>query len=140
MTAFAAGNTISTGSSYYGGGGRGGGGGGGNANKPANGNGTKKNGNGPSNGNGLPINGQGVHQHEVSSDIPATDTKPFTENGQEPTPVWNQNVGYPSGNGNGEYLGEQPLAEEGPKGDVLPSATPNIPEDPEGAKKGKTTF
>lgn len=145
MTAFAAGNTISTGSSYYGGGG-GVGGGGGNtcrncdsANKPVNGNGTKKNGNGPSNGNGRPTNGQGVHQHEVLGDIPVTD-KPINANGQEPTPAWNQDVGYPSANGNGDYLGEQPAYEEVPKGDTLPSASPNIPADPEGGKKGKATF
>ena len=147
MTAFAAGNTISTGSSYYGGGGNSGGGGGGglecrncgSAKKPANDNGTKKNGNGPSNGNGRPTNGKGDHQHEVPSDIPATDKKPVYANGQEQTPTWNQDAGYPNGNGNGDYLGDQPAAEEVPKGDNLPSPSPNIPADPEGANKGNTT-
>jgi len=138
MTAFAAGNTISTGSSYYGGSGGGGGGSGldcrncDSAKKPANGN-------GPSNGNGLSTNGKGDHQHEVPSDIPATDKKPVNANGQEQTPIWNQDVGYPNGNGNGDYLGDQPVAEEVPKGDNLPAVSPNIPADPEGAKKGNTT-
>ena len=142
MTAFAAGNTISTGSSYYGGRGGGGGGGGGldcrnceSAKKPANGNGTKKNGNGPSNGNGRSTNGKEDHQQEVPSDIPATDA-----NGQEQTPIWNQDVGRPNGNGNGDYLGDQPVADEVPKGDTLPAASPNVPADPDGAMKGKTTY
>ena len=142
MTAFAAGKTVSAGSSYYGGGG----GGGGaldcrncdSAKKPANGNGTKKNVNGPSNDNGRPTNGKGDHQHEVPSDIPATDKKPVNANGQEQTPVWNQDVGYPNGNGNGDYTGDQPAADF-PKGDNLPASLPNIPADPEGTKKGKTT-
>ena len=140
MTAFAAGNTVSAGSSYYGAGGdrdcrncdR--------AKKPANGNGTKKNGNGPSTGNGRPTNGKGVHQHEVPSDIPVTNKKPVNANGQEQTPVWNQDVGYQNGNGNWDNLGDQSASEEVPKGDNLPSALPTIPVDPESAKKGKTTF
>jgi hypothetical protein len=142
MTAFAAGNTISTGSSYYGGGGGGGGLACRNCNsakKPANGNGTKKNGNGPSNGNVRPTNGREEHQYDVPSDIPATEEKPVNVHGQEQTPIWNQDVGYPYGNGNGDYQGDQPTADEIPKGDTLPAASPNIPADPEGAKKGKIT-
>jgi len=147
MTAFAAGNTISTGSSYYGGGGGGRGGRGGgldcrnceSANKPPNGNGTKKNGNGPSNGNGRSTYSKDDNQHEVPSDIPATDNRPVNANGQEQTPIWNQDVGHPNGNGNGDYLGDQPAAEEVPKGDTFPTASPNVPADPEGAKKGKST-
>jgi hypothetical protein len=149
MTAFAAGNTISTGSSYYGGGNGGGGGGGGgggldcrnceSAKKPVNGNGTKKNGNDPSNGNWRSTNGKDDNQQELPSDVPATDNTPVNANGQEQTPIWNQDAGHPNGNGNGDYLGDQPGAEEVPKGDTLPAASPNVPADPEGSKKGKTT-
>jgi hypothetical protein len=132
MTAFAAGNTVSSESSYYGGGGcrncdR--------VKKPASGNG-----NGPSNGNGHPTNGKGPHQQDVPSDIPATNKKPVNGNGQEQKPVWNQDVGYPNGNGNGDYQGDQPAAEETPKGETLPSESPTIPVDPEGTKKGNITF
>lgn len=136
MTAFAAGNTISTGSSYYGGGGSGGGLNCRNCDRaktPFSGNGNKRNGNGPSNGNG-------PHQQDTPSDIPTTNNKPVNGQGQEQKPVWNQDVGYPNSNGNGDYAGDQAAAEEAPKGDTLPSASPTIPVDSEGSKKGEIPF
>jgi hypothetical protein len=130
MTAFAAGDTVSAGSSYYGGGGglpcrncNG-------ANKHANGNGySNGNGNANSNGNGHPINGNGFHQHTVPSQTPA-----INGNGQQ-KPKGEEEVGYPNGNGNGSdnggYLGEQPAAEE-----TLPPAAPTRPTATEAPKKG----
>ena len=134
-TAFTAGNTVSAESSYHGGGGGGrdcreceG------AKKPANGDDNKKN------GNGHPTNGKGPYQHQVPSDILATSKKPVNGNGQEHKPVWNENVGYADGNGNGGYVGDQPADEETPKGQTLPPAPPSLPVDPEGAKKGNITL
>ncbi|XP_069675247.1 uncharacterized protein [Periplaneta americana] len=164
MTAFAAGDAVSAGSSYYGGGGGGGydcsncngakkpapangngnghknGNGNGNGHEHANGNG---NGNGHANGNG---NGNGFHQHEVPSDVPIVNEKPVNGNGAEQKPLED---GYPNVNGGngaenevplengGEegYLGDQPAAEETPKGETLPPAAPTPAAAPETPKK-----
>lgn len=132
LTAYAAGDTVSAGSSYYGGGGglpcrncNG-------ANKPDNGN--KKNGNGNgnahSNGNGHPTNGNGFQQHTVPSHTLATNDKPVNGNGQQ-KPKEEEEVGYPNGAENGGYPGDQPPAEG-----TLPPAAPTSPTATEAPKKG----
>jgi hypothetical protein len=138
MTAFAAGDSGSAGSAYFGSGG--GGSGCRNCNgakKPANVNGNKKKGNGQVNGNGNrhPTNGNGFHQHEAPADTPAVNNDPVDENAEEQKPVAGHDVGYPNDNGNG-YLGDQPAAEETPKGETVPPAAPTLPAAPEGHKKG----
>lgn len=128
LTAFAAGDTVSAGSSYYGGGGsrhcrdcNG-------ASKPGNGKG-----NAHSNGNGHPTNGNGFHQYAVPSHTPATNDKPVNVNGQQKPKV--EEVGYPDANGNGAdnggYPVDQPAAEE-----TLPPAAPTLPATTEAPKKG----
>ncbi|XP_021931224.1 uncharacterized protein LOC110835378 isoform X2 [Zootermopsis nevadensis] len=136
MTAFASGDTVSTGSAYYGN--RGGsdcrhcnG-----AKKPDDANGNKKKGNGHVNGNGNrhSINGNGFHQHEVPSDTPAPSNNPIDGN-EEQKPVGGYDVGYPNDNGNG-YFGDQPAAEETAKGESVPPSAPTFPAATEGPKKG----